>query len=243
MDNVKKVYIKNQLLSKEIKKEALKRLQGKWFSAIISFIPIYVVGVIGGYANDKDTWLGLIIYMLAGVFLTVFSWGIYWSFLDSKDNPKSIGITSAFNFLKAKEDNKPFALVILACVYNILISLWSLLLLIPGIIKNFSYAQTYYYWYKDVKQNKTQDKLVDYITISRYRMNGFKLDLFKLELSFIGWGILSIFTLGIGLLFLLPYVSMANVVFSERLDQAIEQQEQEQVVLEENEEKVEEVND
>ena len=44
------------------------------------------------------------------------------------------------------------------------------------------------------------------ITLSRKVMDGHKWELFVLCLSFLGWGILSIFTCGIGLLWLIPYM-------------------------------------
>nr|MCG0056803.1 DUF975 family protein [Escherichia coli] len=48
-------------------------------------------------------------------------------------------------------------------------------------------------------------------------MNGYKWTYFLLLLSFIGWGILSIITLGIGLLWLVPYVTTSLGVFYEKL--------------------------
>ena len=48
-------------------------------------------------------------------------------------------------------------------------------------------------------------------------MNGYKMKLFLLDLSFIGWMILSVLTLGIGLLFLQPYMSTARAAFYEDL--------------------------
>lgn len=52
---------------------------------------------------------------------------------------------------------------------------------------------------------------------SREMMKGHKWDLFVLDLTFIGWGILCLFTAGIGLLWLQPYVSAAYAHFYEDL--------------------------
>ena len=46
-------------------------------------------------------------------------------------------------------------------------------------------------------------------------MNGHKFDLFYLHLTFIGWGILSLLTLGIGFLWLNPYMMTAQAQFYE----------------------------
>ena len=51
------------------------------------------------------------------------------------------------------------------------------------------------------------------IELSMAMMKGHKFDLFYLYLSFIGWGILSLFTLGIGLLWLTPYMYTSVAAF------------------------------
>ena len=51
------------------------------------------------------------------------------------------------------------------------------------------------------------------ITMSKEIMHGHKMELFLLELSFIGWIFLSIFTLGIGNVFLTPYITAARAAF------------------------------
>ena len=48
-------------------------------------------------------------------------------------------------------------------------------------------------------------------------MNGNRWRLFCLELSFIGWMILASFTFGIGMLWLVPYMAIAQIVFYEVL--------------------------
>ena len=100
-----------------------------------------------------------------------------------------------------------FLASILMSVY---ICLWSLLFVIPGIVKSFSYSMTMFIMAKDptIKAN-------DAITLSRKMMNGNKARLFSVLLSFIGWFILSAFTFGIGYLFLTPYVNAAKSAFFE----------------------------
>lgn len=90
------------------------------------------------------------------------------------------------------------------------IILWSLLLVIPGIIKVFSYAMTPY-----ILNEYPNVGVDDSIDISRKMMKGHKLDLFLLELSFIGWILLSIITMGIGFLWVVPYMQTALAGFYE----------------------------
>ena len=102
-----------------------------------------------------------------------------------------------------------FGVLFLQAVYTIL---WSLLLVIPGIIKSYSYAMTSF-----ILKDEPEMKNNAAIEKSMAMMEGNKMKLFMLDLSFIGWAILCIFTLGIGLLFLQPYVAISRAAFYEDL--------------------------
>ena len=93
---------------------------------------------------------------------------------------------------------------------HIFIFLWSLLFIIPGIIKMFSYAMTPY-----ILEENPELSAGEAIDRSRAMMKGHKFDLFWLWLSFIGWLILSLLTLGIGGLWLGPYQQTAIAAFYE----------------------------
>ncbi len=93
---------------------------------------------------------------------------------------------------------------------NILITLWTLLLIVPGIVKALAYALTPYILLDNPKLST-----VEAIHLSREMMFGYKGKLFLLLLSFIGWGILCLFTCGIGVLWLLPYISSSLAAFYE----------------------------
>ena len=86
--------------------------------------------------------------------------------------------------------------------------LWTLLLIIPGIIKSLAYSMTPFILkdYPELSANQA-------INLSMKMMEGRKFDLFYLYLSFIGWGILAIFTLGIGYLWLMPYMYTSTAAF------------------------------
>ena len=90
--------------------------------------------------------------------------------------------------------------------------LWSLLLLIPGIIKYYSYGMTDYIL-------KDEPELCNNAAIERSMamMEGNKMKLFLLDLSFIGWAILCLFTFGLGFFVLQPYMQVARAAFYEDL--------------------------
>ena len=95
---------------------------------------------------------------------------------------------------------------------NILIVLWSMLLIIPGIIKALSYSMTPY-----ILEENSELTAAEAIHRSRLMMHGHKFDLFWLYLSFLGWFIVCCFTLGIGFLWLQPYMQTTHAAFYEEV--------------------------
>lgn len=85
---------------------------------------------------------------------------------------------------------------------NIYIFLWSLLFVIPGIVKSYAYSMTEYIIYEN--PNLSADKAIQ---MSCRMTDGYKGELFVLELSWFGWQLLNTFTFGIlGLVYVNPYI-------------------------------------
>lgn len=97
-------------------------------------------------------------------------------------------------------------------VANLLIGiftvLWALLFIIPGVIASYSYRMTFY-----ILDENPEMSARDAITASKKLMKGHKWELFCLDLSFIGWAIVTAFTLGVGVIFLNPYTLAAEYAF------------------------------
>ena len=91
---------------------------------------------------------------------------------------------------------------------GIFLALWTCLLIVPGIVKSFSYSMAFY-----ILRDNPKIGAVEAITRSRKMMDGYKVKLFKLYLSFIGWGLLCCLSLGIGFLWLIPYISLSHANF------------------------------
>ncbi len=102
--------------------------------------------------------------------------------------------------------------LVTSIVANILIGifvfLWSLLFIIPGIIKYYAYSMTHYI----IAENPEID-FFEAIKESEKLMKGHKFRLFKLQLSFIGWFILGALAFGVGLFFVYPYFQLAHANF------------------------------
>ena len=91
---------------------------------------------------------------------------------------------------------------------GLFIFLWSLLLVIPGIVASYTYAMVPYILAEDPDLTASEA-----IAASKRLMEGNRWRLFCLEFSFIGWAFLCAFTLGIGNLFLTPYRAAAKAAF------------------------------
>lgn len=98
-----------------------------------------------------------------------------------------------------------FCLMLLTLVFTYL---WSLLFVIPGIIASYRYAMAPFIMAENPDMTATEA-----IRASKAFMKGRKAALFCLDLSFLGWGLLNILTLGIGGLWLTPYVNSAYAAF------------------------------
>ena len=91
---------------------------------------------------------------------------------------------------------------------SLLTFLWSLLFIVPGIIASYRYALAPYLMAENPDMG-----VMEAIARSKELMNGSKWRLFCLQLSFIGWSLLCVLTLGIGYLWLAPYQNAAEAAF------------------------------
>jgi len=99
---------------------------------------------------------------------------------------------------------------------GIFVLLWSLLLIIPGIIAGLSYAMAPYILYENPDMSGSEA-----IKASKELMDGNKWHFFCLNLSFLGWDILCILTLGIGCLWITPYRQATYAAFYRGIKQGI----------------------
>lgn len=91
---------------------------------------------------------------------------------------------------------------------SLYVLLWTLLLIIPGIIAGYSYAMTEY-----ILAEHPEFTASEAIDRSKQMMSGNRWRLFCMQFSFIGWDILSALTLGIGSLWVRPYKQAATAAF------------------------------
>lgn len=223
----------------ELRAEARQMLKGRWKeSVLMNLVPILITFVIIAiitipailflsqnfqFMNEPSTYNtgsgrsnGSSSGFISGLITTFFTVAMSWTFLDVLRGKKEIirPFRDVFRTFRA-----PYALAVLV-VYlltAIFQFLWTLLLVIPGIIKGYSYSQSYFIYYDTYEKTGETPRYLDSITASRHLMDGFKAKLFFLDLSFIGWHILSFLTLGIGYLWLMPYIYATKAAFYDNL--------------------------
>lgn len=215
----------------ELKQNAKNALKGKWGSAIlatiifvgISFTVAFVLKLIENFVGIGTLLVSKNIEIVPLVSLIV---SIITSILEILViAPMTIGLYSYF--LNLSEENKPSVEIIFdgfkksfsnSVIMNILITvytfLWTLLFIIPGIIKAYSYSMAFY-----IMAENPSISAGEAIKESMRIMNGHKMELFFLQLSFIGWAILAMFTCGIGFLWLVPYMNKTTANFYQSIKQ------------------------
>ena len=99
--------------------------------------------------------------------------------------------------------------VLTGLLADLLIALAALLLIVPGVILSYSYRLVPY-----LVTERPELSVTDCLHESRRLMQGYKWRAFCLDLSFIGWILLSLLTCGIGMLFVTPYMQAASAVFA-----------------------------
>jgi len=184
---------------KNYKDRAIESLSGKWGNAAVATLILYIV--FGGIHVCLKSYGSLLQLLLLPL-----SWGLTVLFLNNLRENK-IDLSQLFDGFK--DYVRIFLTTLLVGIYTFL---WSLLLIVPGIIKSYSYALTPY-----ILKDEPGMKNNDAIEMSMEMMEGHKMQLFLLDLSMIGWFILSILTAGIGFLFLVPYVYTCHAHFYEDL--------------------------
>lgn len=184
------------------KNRALASLEGNWKDAALATLFFSVIIETPVFFINFFIFNGL--GSIWSLLMLPATWGFYILFLNLIRGVK-IEWRSIFDGYK---DWERIGITMILSVLYIL--LWLLLLIVPGIIKSLAYSMTPYILKDDlqIKENEALKK-------SEQMMEGHKMQLFLLQLSFIGWAILCIFTLGIGFFFLIPYMDTAIAHFYE----------------------------
>ncbi|WP_214699331.1 MULTISPECIES: DUF975 family protein [unclassified Exiguobacterium] len=198
----------------EWKQHARQALKGKWWlMAGLALLFLIINGIPQWFAPEMDvnspepfTSADLTLSFVSNVLqILIAPLAIGWSWL-ALNVSRGNGASLSTMF-------KPFQMryvkhVITSFVMGVFLVLWTLLLVVPGIIKGFSYSLTPY-----ILRDQPELSALESITESRRLMDGHKMEAFMLFLSFFGWFLVGLLTLGIGFFFIGPYFSTTYATF------------------------------
>lgn len=148
-------------------------------------------------------WFVTIVCTLLGVVLTVGA-SLYHLGIRRGEEMPFVTLFDGFAFVGK--------IILLYVVQVIFISLWTLLLVVPGIVAAYRYR----FAMLNLCENP-EIGVMEALNMSKAQTLGFKWQLFVLDLSFIGWNILVSLTLGILDIWVAPYRAQANIAFFQEI--------------------------
>ena len=192
--------------NKEYRAQALSALKGNWTPAVLASLLYGVIYIVPSMITDNES-VGMLISLIVSLAVTI---------------PFGVGFYAAFRKVNRGEDVRIVEYsfkegynawshnvggMVLMTIYT---ALWSLLLIIPGVIKSLSYSMTPF-----ILTDKPELSANETIELSMKMMDGHKMDLFVLYLIFCGLTLLSAVTLFVGLLWITPYMYVRLAAFYE----------------------------
>lgn len=188
---------------------ARAKMTGKWATlALVTFIVSLILGICtssyttissGSFTTVCFTSLGTIAALVLNGPFELSQNKIALNVMRGKDVTIEMTFDGFKNFVNA---------FLLNLINSIFIFLWSLLFIVPGIIKELSYSMSFYLLADnpELTQDQAREKSIE-------MMDGNKWRLFCLRISFIGWYLLCLITCGILLFWVIPYVKCAEAEF------------------------------
>ena len=142
--------------------------------------------------------------LIANVLITgPFTYGLCKTFYDLVMGGERVKLDTVFSGFRKYGET-----VLLGFMVSLFTALWSLLFIVPGIVKAFAYSMSYY-----VKAEHPEYTWRQCMDQSQSLMRGYKGRYFVLQLSFIGWYIVGSLAFGIGVLWVYPYHECTNANF------------------------------
>ncbi|MDI9215114.1 DUF975 family protein [Clostridium tertium] len=193
----------------ELKSKAKEQLKGRWglaiITALVASLIVDTTSMTKGldYVIEVSDNLTLTLNLISFIFGGVISVGLSKFLLNlttNKENPKFADLFSQFRIF--------FKALGLYILMGFAIFLATLFLIIPGIIVAIMYSQAFFILAEDPDKG-----IVECLRESSKLMYGYKWNFFVLELSFIGWWLLAVLTLGIGALWVNPYQKVTETNF------------------------------
>lgn len=188
-----------------------KTMEGHYKATILVMLVVWVItgallSLFGGGESTSGaaSFAQLINFALSAAF--AYAWiGVWKGLLEGKEPEIQNTLTIGFkdNFVRN---------LLLAFLTSLFTFLWSLLFIIPGIVKSYAYSMGFYLIHRDPKLQPS-----DAIKESMKLTQGHKMQMFALDLSYLGWYFIGIFTLGILWLWVYPKHMVARMALMDDL--------------------------
>ena len=193
----------------ELRSQARETLRGKWTQPVLATLILFAIGgLLQGFDRSQSPVLITLGTLISLLVLCNLQYGFDVAILRfNRGREKTID--EMFSAGLKEDYGRVLGIVLLRAVF---VFLWMLLLIIPGIIKAYSYSMT-----NLIAEDNPELGANACIERSMAMMDGHKMELFLLDLSYIGWILLGCITLGIGMLWVCPWINMAHVKFYEQL--------------------------
>lgn len=196
-----KIEIKEK--AKELVKENFKDFwKGYLIVLLITFLCSFVIELL----FDRGSMIYNCLTLVASFFTSTLTVGFYLYILKMV-RKEEYEKEDLFKYVK---DVLP--IVAISILTMVFVLLWSILLIIPGVIAAIGYSMVLY-----IYADNPELTPMEYLEQSKKMMQGYRWDYFVFVLSFIGWILLCGLTLGIALIWVVPYVSFAETIYYDEL--------------------------
>lgn len=196
-------------------RESRVSLSGNWGKGILLTLFYWCLTVIVNFLLylllglcriDLDSDIASFFELPLNIFFTIpLGFGLIIAFLSFVKDAKVLDVRNVFSTFNKMYYWKTIGVSLLLGIY---VLLWTLLLIIPGIVKALSYSMAPY-----IIAENPEMRAEEAIQRSMKMMAGHKMELFILGLLEFGLGLLSIFTLFIGMLWIMPWMQVAMAKF------------------------------
>lgn len=210
----------NELDRSAIKRDARAFIgqDNRWWFMFVAYLPILAIGIVSSIGLSIYEFFSLNYFAaqisdagstLIDFILIPFTVAFYGFFLNHLR-----GFSPDWKSVYKEGFDRYWDYLVVGLVTSLIIGVWFLLLIVPGIIAALSYSQVYYVLHDNPQVGCKRAR-----EISCALTDGCKWDLFVLELSFIGWWLLVGLTAGIAFIYVWPYYQTTKAMYYENLKQ------------------------
>ena len=210
----------DRTILKERAKKELREYESYLMIATLMFMLATIIIASLFYNKDDNLGVAIIKDFVSAILVGTFSMSCY-TFMQAYHNKtvdQFIKHNSSFDLFMMGFSNKYIgSSIITYIIRDIYIALWTMLFIVPGIIKSYAYAMVPFVLkdYVDSQTPQNPPSANKILAESELLMKGHKWDYFVLKLTFIGWIMFSVITFGLGLVYVIPYIRLTSAEFYE----------------------------